>query len=59
MEVIGEYQGKPTLGDFAHLLNNTGKEFGNCLLVVENNSLGISVLEKLQDMEYSNLYYSV
>ena len=58
MEVVGEYQGKPSLSDFALLLSNTGREFGNCLLVVENNSLGISVLEKLQEMEYPNLYYS-
>lgn len=58
MEVIGEYQGKPTLSEFADLLKNTGREFGNCLLVVENNSLGISVLEKLKEMGYSNLYYS-
>tara|TARA_R110000824_G_scaffold187556_1_gene368801 strand:+ start:1133 stop:2719 length:1587 start_codon:yes stop_codon:yes gene_type:complete len=58
MEVIGEYQGKPSLGDFSRILYNTGKEFGFCLLVVENNSLGISVLEKLQELDYSNLYYS-
>lgn len=59
MEVIGEYRGKPTLGDFAHILDNTGREFGNCLLVVENNSLGISILEKLQEKEYPNLYFSI
>jgi hypothetical protein len=58
MEVIGEYQGKPTLGEFAYVLYNTGKEFGNCLLVVENNSLGISVLEKLKEMGYPNIYHS-
>lgn len=37
----------------------TGKEFGNCLLVVENVGIGISVLEKLIDLGYPNLYYSV
>jgi hypothetical protein len=58
-EIIGEYQGKPTLSEFATLLDTTGREFGNCLLVVENNSLGISVLEKLQELNYPNLYYSV
>jgi hypothetical protein len=58
-EIIGEYQGKPTLSEFATLLDTTGREFGNCLLVVENNSLGISVLEKLQESNYPNLYYSV
>ena len=37
----------------------SGKEYGNCLLVVENVGIGISVLEKLIDLDYSNLYYSV
>ena len=58
-ELIGEYQGKPTLSEFATLLDTTGREFGNCLLVVENNSLGISILEKLQEVNYPNLYYSI
>ena len=34
-------------------------EYGKCLLVVENNGIGISVFEKLKDMGYDNLYYSV
>tara|TARA_R110002110_G_scaffold6993_1_gene34739 strand:- start:3486 stop:5072 length:1587 start_codon:yes stop_codon:yes gene_type:complete len=59
MEVIGEYQGKPNLEQFASILDSSGREFGNCMLVVENNSLGISILEKLQGREYPNLYYSV
>ena len=59
MEVIGEYRGKSNLEEFATILDTTGREFGNCLLVVENYSLGISILEKLQDREYPNLYYSV
>jgi hypothetical protein len=41
------------------ILDNTGREFGNCLLVVENNSLGISILEKLQQKGYPNIYYSI
>jgi hypothetical protein len=48
MEIIGEYRGKPNLEEFASILDTTGREFGNCLMVVENNSLGISILEKLQ-----------
>ena len=59
MEVIGEYRGKPNLEEFASVLDSTGREFGNCLLVVENNSLGISILEKLQDRQYPNLYFSI
>ena len=59
MEVVAEYQGKPNLEQFASVLDSTGREYGNCLLVVENNSLGISILEKLIDRDYPNLYYSV
>jgi len=59
MEIIGEYRGKPKLEQFASVLDHTGREFGKCLLVVENNSLGISILEKLQDREYPNLYFSI
>ena len=59
MEIIGEYRGKPNLEEFATILDTTGREFGGCLMVVENNSLGISILEKLQGREYPNLYFSV
>jgi hypothetical protein len=59
MEIAAEYQGKPNLEQFSVLLDNIGREYGNCLLVVENNSLGISILEKLIDKDYPNLYYSI
>ena len=59
MEVIGEYQGKPNLEQFASILDSTGREYGNCMLVVENNSLGISILEKLQERQYPNIYFSI
>tara|TARA_R110000824_G_scaffold21112_9_gene78971 strand:+ start:2873 stop:4462 length:1590 start_codon:yes stop_codon:yes gene_type:complete len=59
MEVIAEYQGKPTLDMYANILNQTGKEYGNCLLVVENVGIGISILEKLNELEYPNVYYSI
>jgi hypothetical protein len=59
MEIVAEYQGKPNLDMYANVLMQTGKEYGNCLLVVENVGIGISVLEKLIDLQYPNLYYSV
>jgi len=60
MEQVAEYQGKPNLDMFSNLLNETGREYGNCLLVVENNNIGYSVLEKLaNDYDYPNLYYSI
>ncbi len=59
MEIVAEYQGKPSLDMYSNILNQAGREFGNCLLVVENVGVGISVLEKLIDLEYPNLYFSI
>ena len=59
LEVVGEYQGKPTLDMFANILNQVGREFGGCMLVVENNNIGYSVLDKLIEHGYPNLYHSI
>jgi len=59
MTQVAEYQGKITPDMFAPLLFSMGNEYNNALLVIENNSLGIGVLTRLQDLEYKNLYYSV
>ena len=59
MEVVAEYQGKPSLDMYSTVLQQAGKQYGNCLLVVENVGIGISVLEKLVDLNYPNLYYSI
>jgi len=59
MEVVAEYQGKPNLDMYAQMLYSAGSEYGNCLLVVENNGIGISILEKLITLGYPNLYYSI
>jgi Terminase large subunit, T4likevirus-type, N-terminal len=58
MEQVAEYQGKPVLEMFASMLNSVGREYNNCLLIVENNNVGYNVLEKLIEMEYPNLYFS-
>ena len=58
MEIVGEYQGKVTPDLFSNLITNAGKEYGNCMVVVENNSVGYSVLEKLRETEYPNIYFS-
>ena len=57
-EVVAEYQGKPTPDVFANMLNEVGREFGECMLVVENNSVGWAVLDKLQEYQYGNIYFS-
>ena len=59
MEVIAEYKGKPTIDAYSKILYDVGIEYGKCLLVVENASVGWSVLEKLTELGYPNLYYSV
>jgi hypothetical protein len=58
MEQVAEYRGKPTTDLFSRILFDAGKEYGDAMLVVENNNIGYSVLEKLIDAGYPNLYYS-
>jgi hypothetical protein len=58
MEQVAEYQGKIDLDNFSKLLFDVGREYGNCMIVVENNNIGFSVLSKLVDLRYPNLYYS-
>ena len=57
-EVVAEYKGKATPDIFANLLFQTGKEYGDCMIVVENNSVGWTVLNKLEEHGYPNIYYS-
>jgi len=59
MEIIAEYQGKVTPDIFASVLFNAGKEYGNCMIVVENNVVGYTVLDKLKEMQYPNIYHSI
>tara|TARA_B100001564_G_scaffold118182_1_gene98386 strand:- start:1653 stop:3239 length:1587 start_codon:yes stop_codon:yes gene_type:complete len=59
MEIIAEYRGKCTPDVFSRVLFDMGQEYGNGLLVVENNSVGFAVLDKLKEMRYPNLYHSV
>ena len=58
MEICCEYQGKLPLDSFARLIYDTSKNYGLCLTVVENNSVGITVLTKLKDYGHTKLYYS-
>ena len=59
MTQVAEYQGKITPDMFAPLLFSMATEYNNALLVIENNSLGIGVLSRLEDLDYSNIYYSI
>ena len=59
MEIVAEYQGKCTPDVFSRVIFDMGQEYGNGLLVVENNSVGFAVLDKLKEMRYPNLYHSI
>ena len=59
LQQVAEYQGKINIDMYANLLNTTGREYGDCMLVVENNNIGFAVLEKLMEAQYPNLYHSV
>jgi hypothetical protein len=59
MRQVAEYQGKPDLNTFATMLFDAGKSYGDCMIIVENNNIGYSVLTKLLDMEYPNVYHSI
>ena len=57
-ELVAEYQGKTTPDIFATLVAETGGEFGDCMVVVENNNVGWSVLSKLEEHGYPNIAQS-
>jgi len=59
MEIIAEYQGKVTLDLFSEIVHSAGREYGNAMIVVENNSVGFAVLGKLADKGYPNVYHSI
>lgn len=58
LEQVAEYKGKITTEIFSKLLFDVGNEYGECMIVVENNSLGHEVNNKLIEFNYSNIYYA-
>lgn len=57
-EVVGLYRNnRIDPSAFGKELFYLGRYFNNSLLAVESNSMGISTLQKLKDMNYVNLYY--
>jgi hypothetical protein len=59
MEIIAEYQGKMPTDEYARFLYNCGKEYGNCMIVIENNNIGYAVLKELIGLGYPNVFHSV
>ncbi len=59
MEIVAEYQGRLTPDLFSQVLCDAGREYGDCMIVVENNTVGFAVLDKLKAMNYPNIYHSI
>ena len=57
LEIVAEYYGQVPSDMFAPLINESAREYGSCLVVIENNK-GEAVINKLRDLNYPNLYYS-
>jgi len=55
---VCEYQGKIQTGDFGNLLVEYGTKYNDALLIVENNSIGWAVIQRVLDRKYKNLYYT-
>jgi hypothetical protein len=49
------YRGKMSPTDFANLLVDVCKNYGNAPLVIERNGLGLAVLEQVNNLEYPGL----
>ena len=57
-EIVAEYKGKPTPDVYANMVNEVAKEYGDCMVVIENNTVGWAVLDKLQEYNCPNIYFS-
>ena len=53
-----EYKGKIPPDHFASLLYDVARRFNNAVICPENNAYGYSVLSKLKDLAYKNIYFS-
>jgi hypothetical protein len=58
MEQVAEYQGKIEPEMFVDLLITVGKEYGNALMVIENNNIGYTVCTRVIEKGYRNVFYS-
>jgi hypothetical protein len=58
LEIVAEYIGKPNPDDYSEILATAGREYGNCMVVVENNNIGYAVLKRMQDNGYTNIYHT-
>ena len=59
MEQVWEYHGKIETIQYADLSLYAGYMYNTALIGVENNSIGWSILDRLLERSYANLYYTV
>lgn len=59
LKQVAEFKGKLDTISYANLLYQVATEYNKALLVVENNNIGWSVVSKLIELRYDNLYYSL
>jgi len=58
MEQVAEYKGKIPTDIFGHLLVELGTKYNTASLIPENNSIGWGTIQKILELNYSNLYWS-
>lgn len=57
-EEVAAFKGKISTDKLADLLDEMGRDYNNALVAPESNDIGLAVTNKLQQLNYPNLYYS-
>lgn len=58
MSVASEFKGKMPPDQFAVLVYDIAKRFNNAMICPENNAYGYTMLVKLSDLKYKNIYFA-
>ena len=58
MSIASEYKGKIPPDQFAILVYDVAKRFNTAMICPENNAYGYTMLVKLADLAYKNIYFS-
>lgn len=58
-EIVAEYKGKVKSDILAPFLSDLGKQYFDAILAVENMGVGLTVVDKLIESQYPNLYYQM
>lgn len=55
---VAEFKGQLGASDFGRFLVQVAIEWNNALLVCENENIGWSTIESIQNLDYKNMFYS-